>query len=102
MTMLDLASPIQIGNNRWGARPQQSIPPRVLAILSEVQRERGVKGDMLGRDGPQPLRLARMEAWCRIRQEIVIGGRPPSYPQIGRWVGRDHTTVISACRKMAA
>lgn len=74
------------------------LPDRVVAILYEVGRENGVTiGDMLSRMGPWQIRRIRGLAWKRMRDEIVICGKAVSYPQIGKWVGHDHTTVMSAC-----
>jgi hypothetical protein len=42
---------------------------------------------------------ARFEAMYRVRTEIKIAGSEPSLPQIGKWFGRDHTTVLHALRR---
>lgn len=44
-------------------------------------------------------RLARFECWWTIRQEMRIDGKPPSYPQIGAWFGRDNSTIFNGVRR---
>ena len=42
---------------------------------------------------------ARHEVMRTIRSEIIMpNGRPPSYPLIGKWFGRDHSSVIYGVR----
>ena len=42
---------------------------------------------------------ARQEVMRTIRSEIIMpNGRPPSYPLIGKWFGRDHSTVVYGVR----
>lgn len=42
---------------------------------------------------------ARNEAMWRMRHEIVVDGKPISFPQIGRRFGKDHTSVLHSVRK---
>lgn len=46
--------------------------------------------------GTQPRTIARVRwaIWWRIRHEPGPQGKVPSYPQIGAWFGRNHTTII--------
>ena len=53
--------------------------------------------DILSRSRSAPIFEARAIAMKRLRDEIVIVGKPVSYPQIGKWFGRNHSTVMSAC-----
>lgn len=42
----------------------------------------------------------RHSAMLRIRDEIVMrNGLPPSYPLMGRWFNRHHTSVLDGVRK---
>jgi hypothetical protein len=70
------------------------MPPSAWRILREVSAETGFSvADLLGDRLARKLARARWEAWRRMRNEIVIAGNPPSYPQIGAWVGRDHNSI---------
>ena len=56
--------------------------------------------DIVSSDVTQHVSHARHEVMRTVRDEIVMpNGKPPSYPLIGRWFGRDHTTVIPGIRK---
>ncbi len=73
-------------------------PPRIDAILSQVASEHQITVDeMLSRGHAHA--GARAEAMRRIRALTFPNGLPPSYPQIGRWLKRDHSTVINACSR---
>lgn len=92
--------------------PAAARPPRVTAILEEQAAFWGVSvAEILGRrrrkwrlgwhrDRSEDERTfaieARQSAMRRCRDEIIIRGRPASFPQIGLWFGRDHTTVMNA------
>lgn len=41
----------------------------------------------------------RAEAMRRVREIVRIAQMKPSYPQIGRWFNRDHTSVLYAIRE---
>lgn len=75
------------------------MPPSVRAILISVAAAYALPVNViLSGDRTQLVYRARQEAMQRVRLEIKISGRRPSYPLIGRWFGRDHTSVIHACR----
>ncbi|MAT41560.1 MAG: chromosomal replication initiator protein DnaA [Anaerolineaceae bacterium] len=67
-------------------------------ILSLVANEFGVdQGRMLGRERSRDIALPRQVAMYLLREEANI-----SLPQIGETLGgRDHTTVMYACEKVA-
>lgn len=76
------------------------IPPRVRDVIQVVAIETGVSvDDILSRSHKRQHREARMEAmrWVRAMRWGAVGS--PSYPMIGRWFQRDHTTVINACKQ---
>lgn len=75
------------------------MPPSVRAIILAVAQETGVPvATMLGERRTQLVYRARREAMGRVRETIKIGGRAPSYPLMGRWFGKDHTTVLYSCK----
>lgn len=37
--------------------------------------------------------------WWRCREELGVCGKPPSTTQIGKWFGRDHTSVIAGLNR---
>jgi chromosomal replication initiator protein len=55
------------------------------------------RGSVLGRDRHRTVAEARQVAMWLVRE---LGGR--SYPELGRIFQRDHTTAISAVRRVAA
>jgi chromosomal replication initiator protein len=76
----------------------RALPPRILAVVREVADVRGVTmAEILGDRRHAQVARARMEAMARCRALDPA----PSLPRIGVWFGRDHTTVLHACRVMA-
>lgn len=76
------------------------LPDRVMSIVLNVAAEHQVNPrDILGDSRYRPIVRARQEAMRACRSMDWCGGSP-SYPVIGRWFNRDHTTVIHACRHM--
>jgi chromosomal replication initiation ATPase DnaA len=66
--------------------------PRVVG--RDIASRYGVSYEqMMGRDRCGNLPLARMAFWSFLRKNRW------SYPQIGRFVSRDHTTIIAGVRK---
>ena len=75
-------------------------PPVIVAIVKQVADEHGFTVDQLC--GPSPrhdLARARFDAWHRIRTEVRFRGTQPSLPQIGKWFGRDHTSILHGLRR---
>lgn len=79
-----------------------STPPRVEAIIAEVAAQyRVTPADIVGPRRIQKFVDPRWEAMRRVRDLDFGAGRKASFPQIGRWFGgRDHTTVMHACRQL--
>lgn len=76
------------------------LPTQVAAIVIDVAHERGVRViDILGRSRRPLHYLARFEAMQRVRQAVVIAGKPASTTMIGRWFDRDHASVCNALGK---
>lgn len=77
------------------------MPERIYGVV--VRRSWELNCDprrVLSSDVTQRVSHARHEVMRTVRDEITMpNGRPPSYPLIGRWFGRDHTTVIPGIRK---
>ncbi|NNM75031.1 helix-turn-helix domain-containing protein [Enterovirga aerilata] len=74
------------------------LPERPAKIIARVAREHGLTAaDITGRSQTAPMIRARFAAVAEVRRI-----RPDlSLPQIGRaFGGRDHTTILSALRKM--
>lgn len=62
-------------------------------MLAEVAEKHGVtSGDILGRERIRKIVAARHEICRRLHAELGIG-----YKEIGRRLGRDHTSVMYAC-----
>ena len=78
-----------------------TLPPRVELIIRQASAYHNVSyKDVVGQTRTKGPSHVRFEAMYRIRDEILIGGQPPSLPQIGRWFsGRDHTTVLHGLRR---
>jgi len=64
-------------------------------ILTEVAAKHRLRvSDITGRSRLRPIVIARQEVMYRCRSEA-----DKSYPQIGRFLSKDHTTVIHGFRK---
>jgi chromosomal replication initiation ATPase DnaA len=81
-----------------------SIPPRVLAIIQSIALGHGVTVEDItpAKRGPRKITDARKAAMRACRSLVWVGGKQPSYPQIGRWFAVDHTAIMYACRGMVA
>ena len=79
-----------------------AYPQRIREILAEVAYKHGLTvGEVVG---PRRLRkhaLARFEAAWRMRQPTDYG-HVASFPQIGRWLDRDHTSIMHMVRRHEA
>ena len=72
-----------------------SRPASVDAIIAKVALEHGVSAaELLSDTRWQKVAHARQHAFAAVRGMP----RKPSYPQIGRWFGRDHSTVVHGVR----
>ncbi len=83
---------IRLGN---ASRPA-ILPPSMGQIVNEVSARFNVAAkDIRGKNRSFPVAFARQFAMYRARQECKA-----SFPQIGQFFRRDHTTVIHAFRKI--
>lgn len=79
------------------ASPVRDLTPPVRAAIEQVAATHGVHtADLMGRSKSRSVARARQEAMVRVR---ALGY---SLPEVGRIFGRDHTTVVHACRQVAA
>ena len=77
-------------------------PGTMSQIVREVAQAHSVPLDVLmGRSTLKPVCAARHEAMWMIRELQRNGKAAWSYPAIGRFFGRDHTTVMHCCRRHA-
>lgn len=90
---------------RPSVEPRRSqLPERVQAILRETAHDHGLEvGDILGQSRKRCVARARQDAAWRLKNMAwgAEGGwsdGKPSFPQVGRWMGLDHTTILHACR----
>lgn len=79
------------------------MPPRVRAIALQVSLARFVPLSRMfsyqrGQRDEWHVTAARREVWRRVREEIRVNGAPPSYPLMGRWFGRHHSTILIGVR----
>lgn len=77
-----------------------AMPGRVREIMEQVCARNGMRlPDLLGQSRMKTFAHARFEAAAQIHAQIKIGCAPPSLPQIGRWMNRDHTSILNALRR---
>ena len=75
------------------------LPPRIAEIVREAAARHRVRPEeVLSADRTRAVAYARFEAIKACRALTP----QPSMPQIGRWFGRDHTTVLHALRHVPA
>lgn len=81
--------------------PRQPMPGRVIDLVKSRSRELGYHPrDILSSDVSRSVSHARHEVMRSVRDGIILSdGKPPSYPLIGRWFGRDHASVYDGIRK---
>ena len=78
-----------------------NIPPRVRNVIAWVAHDHKVSvDDIIGPRRFKKLVIPRRAAMRAVRCMIMANCQPPSYPQIGRWFNRDHTTVLHHCRNL--
>lgn len=98
MTTQDLTAWRTLGKTPAAIRPQ-ILPPRVLDTIALVaMRHSTTVADIIGRSRFREHCRARAEAAYWLRKMEWFGDRP-SLPLIGRWLQRDHTTVLWAIRR---
>ncbi len=73
---------------------RRTVPEIVRAIVASVALESGIPAEeIVGRSQSQATVRARWQAIARVREHTDA-----STPQIGRWFGRDHSSVLYALR----
>jgi chromosomal replication initiator protein len=85
------------------SKARTSAPPTMRQIVADVAEIHGVSlEDLLGPSHKRKFAEARQEAmlWC-ILQKRWDGLRAYSSPRIGAFFGRDHSTVLTGCRRAA-
>lgn len=93
-------------NNEYKARKQvendEYIDLLIQQIFDQVCDKYDVTyEDICRRDKRQHLVEARWELFFRLRNEVVINGRPISLLKIGRLTNKDHSTVFNGIKKHA-
>jgi chromosomal replication initiation ATPase DnaA len=77
------------------------IPPRARAVIIDIAASHGLAVEtLMGRHQSRAVAAARGEAMAALRGLQFADGRPPSYPRIGAWFARHHTTVMHHCGGM--
>lgn len=80
-------------------RRLDELPERVRFVIESVCERYSVPTRVLmGRDRHSKTNDCRRECYVILRRMNWRGGRP-SLPQIGRWMGRDHTSVLHGLRR---
>lgn len=80
---------------------KQELPGRVSAILHSVARAHALTlWDLTGRSRAPVVVAARREAAHQLREMNWLGHRPP-VAVIGKWLNRDHTTVVYMLQRRA-
>lgn len=75
------------------------MTPTSLRVVTAIAEQFGVSvDDVLSRDRHQSTALARMVSVYTLREHRHPG---PSFPELAREFGLDHTTAMSACRRVA-
>ena len=71
-------------------------PPTVARLFDAVLQETGIGVDaILGSSRARPVSEARKIVYAVLRERFAL-----SYPEIGKWTGRDHTTVLAGVRNV--
>lgn len=64
-------------------------------VMAAAELHRVPPAAIVGRSRHRVIVAARNEAWYQIKLTASpVTGEIPSYPTIGKWFGRDHTTVL--------
>ncbi len=84
-----------------GQTRANALPSRVRAVVQAVADEHGVLiADLLSDCRRRRHVIPRWAAFAQVSAMSWRDGRP-SYPQVGRWFGRDHTSVLYALGKLS-
>ena len=76
-----------------------ALPSRVRKIVAEAAKEHGVRiYSIFSPSRRAPVVMARWAAMYRVK----AGNPSLSAPQVAKWFGRDHTSVLSAWARYAA
>lgn len=96
--MRDIAQPTQCAHTHRAPYPQEIVRPLwVERLLRQVAAEHRVAYRQVIGEKTKPSVAARHDAMRRLRSHVLCTGQPISFPTIGRWFGRHHTTVMNAC-----
>lgn len=83
--------------------PTISGPAIVRETVTAIAEAHGVTvGQILRKDKSDRISAIRFEVYAALRALRLSNGLPPSYPAIGRWMQRDHATIIHGVRVHAA
>lgn len=94
-----------VGKRRRGSTVYfPNLPERVRDTLRAVFADHGVTlSEFYGDGQTRHLSNARADACARLRRMLLLNGvGAPSLGQIGSWVGLDHSSVLSALRRLEA
>jgi chromosomal replication initiation ATPase DnaA len=85
-----------------------SLPPRIQKIVDQ-ERDKAAEYDrrvttrqLLGKRNHHEIAWLRHAIWLRVREEIEVGGKPISFPLMGRLFRRDHSTIIHGVNRARA
>lgn len=87
----------------YGPEPGRSraarMPKRVLDVVQAIAERHEVHlYDLLSDSRDRRFCAARQDAYLAL-SETPYGDRKPSLPMIGKWFGRDHTSVLHGVRR---
>lgn len=90
------------GNRALKAR--YPMPSRIAQIVSDMSEEKAIPVNVvLSNNVQRHVSSARHDIMRHLRDNVVMrDGKPPSYPLIGGWFGRDHSSIIYAVKKARA
>ena len=80
------------------------MPPRIKQTVIQMAGDMGYDpADIVSTSRAKPLFIARSKIMKHLRDEIVLAdGSRPTLALIGRWFGRDHSSVHHAIEKARA
>lgn len=82
------------------AHATPSVPLRIRNLMKTVADRHGVTAeDICGPSRKAKICAARKEAMIEAKSTVKKTGDYPSFSEVGLWFGgRDHTTVMHACK----